>query len=148
MFRSKKGQVLDNLMKVIVAVALLLFVTFLVLDAREIVVDEKKTNTQLVLYTLMAKNCFSNSYGTFEERLVTQENADLCFPILGDEIVIYFLIDGKEIYVKEREDEFARLRNFCSVRSSNLCTQMSYPVTYIDNSGEISIEELTVRIIA
>ena len=148
MFSARRSQVLNIILIIVVSVTLLLAYALVVLETREVVLDERKIDTQLILFALHNKQCFSQDFGTFEQRLLTQENIDNCFNQLDDNIVVRFSINSEVFYVQNKEQEFNRLRDFCSIRSTQMCSELIYPVVFVNENNEQTIEELRIQIIA
>lgn len=113
--------------------------------------DDKESLNALVHYKLMSQHCFSEEVGVLEEKFISQERLDSCLSGLDPKRVqtkIYFPEKKSLVYLSEQE-AYDRKRANCLLANSQsqLCTQLSYPVLYIKEDEEESLETVLIEII-
>ncbi|MCA9459806.1 MAG: hypothetical protein KC550_04630 [Nanoarchaeota archaeon] len=134
---------------VIILTASIILISFLVIliPAKTFTIDEKKIKTQFAIKKIVNSNCFSDEFATIEESKFTQENLDSC--LAGDEELLLkiYISNDKKMFLNNKESEFDQKKKTCSFSSNSntLCSDMRYPINYIDSNQKSQIKILVIQ---
>lgn len=144
--KSGEGYVLQAFLILIVSSVFFIIWVLALITSQTIYVDERAINTQIIIKKTLEGHCFSNEYGLFVDENMNQKNFSSCYEGFDDNVKFKLFL-GSNSFTYPNEAEFDRLRNLCVFGSSNLCTQMKYPVRYLEETGE-SMQILTLQVIS
>ena len=141
---TKKAQIpIIKVIAIIFSVSIFLISWVLILNI-SIAIDERKINTQMAVKKIIDGNCFSKKYASIEKSKFNEETFKDCYGT-NDNILIKIKLDDTTIY-SNTKDKFNEQGGKCSQTSTLLCTEMKYPIIYIDENTK-KIKEITIQTI-
>lgn len=145
---NKKGAIPTLKTIIILLITSVIFISFvlILMKTTGLTIEDKKIQTQIIQNKIFNSDCFSTEYGIIDENKFNQNKFDECFKNFPSNMAFTIQIEKKTpIYVNEQI--YNNLKDYCSINSNILCTNMKYPITLKTNSGELKSETLIIQTI-
>ena len=149
MLRNKRSQIpMVMTIVILLTFTIILISTMLILlNMKNISIDDRKINSQIAIKKIINSNCFSNEYGTIEIDKYNENTLNNCFKGEDNILLIMGLENKNELFLNSKKEEISDKIKLCSSKSSQLCSELKYPILIkSENTYESSL--LRVIIIA
>lgn len=127
----------------LVVVLILFILTIFLLQTKNVIIDEHKKNSQLIITKILNEDCFSDEFAVIKSEAFNQNNLNKCLENFNNYLVRIYLLDNKIIY-KGNKEEFEQKSSFCNY--ANFCFESKIPIILEKNSNREK-NMLTLQII-